>query len=55
MVQVHDERLEHGGGQDYFDELLARIHDIRSSEKVSWRRMLEIYSTSIDYDLGVEA
>ena len=33
----------------YFDELLARIRDIRSSEKVFWRKILEIYATSIDY------
>ena len=38
------------GGGNYFDELLSRIRDIRSSEKVFWRKVLEIYATSIDYD-----
>ena len=41
--------------QAYFEELLARIRDIRSSEKVFYRKVLEIYSTSIDYDPNVEA
>ena len=39
----------------YFEELLARIRDIRSSEKVFWRKVLEIYATSIDYDPAEEA
>jgi hypothetical protein len=39
----------------YFDELLARIWDIRSLEKVFWRKVLDIYATSIDRDPGVEA
>jgi len=39
----------------YFEELLARIRDIRSSEKVFWRKVLDIYSTSIDYDPNTEA
>lgn len=43
------------GVPDYFDELLARIRDIRSSEKVFWRKVLQIYATSIDYDRSVEA
>lgn len=43
------------GGGNYFDELLARIRDIRSSEKVFWRKVLEIYATSIDYDPHAEA
>ncbi|MBN8476705.1 virulence RhuM family protein [Sulfuritalea sp.] len=47
---MDDERLKVGGGGRYFDELLARIRDIRSSEKVFWRKVLEIYATSIDYD-----
>ena len=34
----------------YFDELLARIRDIRSSEKVFWRKILDIYATATDYD-----
>jgi len=47
---LDDERLKRGGGGNYFDELLARIRDIRSSEKVFWRKVLDIYATSIDYD-----
>ena len=47
---LDDERLKQAGGGNYFDELLARIRDIRSSEKVFWRKFLEIYATSIDYD-----
>ena len=43
------------GPGDYFDELLARIRDIRSSERVFWRKVLDIYSTSIDYDPRAEA
>jgi hypothetical protein len=35
--------------------LLARIRDVRSSEKVFWRKVLDIYATSIDYDPGIEA
>ncbi|HEY3351716.1 MAG TPA: virulence RhuM family protein [Polyangia bacterium] len=52
---LDDERLKLAGGGNYFDELLARIRDIRSSEKVFWRKVLDIYATSIDYDPGVEA
>lgn len=52
---MDDERLKRGGGGNYFEELLARLRDIRSSEKVFWRKVLEIYATSIDYDPGVEA
>jgi hypothetical protein len=51
---MDDERLKRAGGGNYFDELLARIRDIRSSEKIFWRKVLEIYATSIDYDPGVE-
>ena len=47
---LDDDRLKRLGGGNYFDELLARIRDIRSSEKVFWRKVLEIYATSIDYD-----
>lgn len=47
---LDDERLKQVGGGNYFDELLARIRDIRSSEKVFWRKVLDIYATSIDYD-----
>ncbi len=52
---LDDERLKRGGGGNYFDELLARIRDIRSSEKAFWRKVLDIYATSIDYDPSVEA
>jgi len=52
---LDDERLKRAGGGNYFEELLARIRDIRSSEKVFWRKVLEIYATSIDYDPGFEA
>jgi hypothetical protein len=47
---MDDERLKKAGGGNYFDELLARIRDIRSSEKVFWRKVLDIYATSIDYN-----
>jgi hypothetical protein len=47
---LDDERLKQAGGGNYFDELLSRIRDIRSSEKVFWRKVLDIYATSIDYD-----
>ncbi len=47
---MDDQRLKEVGGGNYFDELLARIRDIRSSEKVFWRKVLDIYATSIDYD-----
>lgn len=47
---MNDELLKEAGGGSYFDELLARIRDIRSSEKVFWRKVLDIYATSIDYD-----
>ncbi len=52
---LDDERLKRLGGGNYFDELLTRIRDIRSSEKVFWRKVLDIYATSIDYDPNVEA
>ena len=47
---LDDDRLKQAGGGNYFDELLARIRDIRSSEKIFWRKVLDIYATSIDYD-----
>jgi len=47
---MNDELLKNAGGGNYFEELLARIRDIRSSEKVFWRKILDIYATSIDYD-----
>ncbi len=46
---LDDYRLKELGGGNYFDELLSRIRDIRSSEKVFWRKVLDIYATSIDY------
>ena len=52
---LDDERLKRMGGGNYFEELLARIRDIRSSEKVFWRKVLDIYATSVDYDPSVEA
>jgi hypothetical protein len=51
---MNDELLKEAGGGNYFDELLARIRDIRSSEKVFWRKVLDIYATSIDYDPNTE-
>jgi hypothetical protein len=47
---MNDELLKNGGKSNYFEELLSRIRDIRSSEKVFWAKVLEIYATSIDYD-----
>lgn len=52
---MDDDRLKQRGGGNYFEELLARIRDIRSSEKEFWRKVLEIYATSIDYDPCIEA
>ena len=46
--------MKQADGGNYFDELLERIRDIRSSEKVFWRKVLDIYSTSIDYDPKLE-
>jgi len=51
---MNDQLLKEAGGGNYFDELLERIRDIRSSEKVFWRKILDIYATSIDYDPSVE-
>lgn len=51
---MNDDLLKQAGGGNYFDELLARIRDIRSSEKVFWRKVLDIYATSIDYDPKTE-
>lgn len=47
---MDDARLKAAGGGDHFDELLARIRDIRSSERVFWQKVLDIYATSEDYD-----
>ncbi len=51
---MNDDLLKEAGGGNYFDELLSRIRDIRSSEKVFWRKVLDIYATSIDYNPNVE-
>nr|VFJ92360.1 MAG: Uncharacterized conserved protein [Candidatus Kentron sp. H]VFJ93332.1 MAG: Uncharacterized conserved protein [Candidatus Kentron sp. H]VFK00123.1 MAG: Uncharacterized conserved protein [Candidatus Kentron sp. H] len=51
---MDDERLKEPDGGRYFEELLARIRDIRSSEKVFWRKVLDIYATSRDYDPRAE-
>ena len=51
---MNDDLLKKAGGGDYFDELLARIRDIRSSEKVFWRKVLDIYATSMDYSPKAE-
>ena len=47
---LDDQRLKNASGGNYFQELLARIRDIRTSEKMFWRQVLDIYATSIDYD-----
>lgn len=51
---LNDEQLKEADSGRYFEELLARIRDIRSSEKVFWRKVLDIYATSIDYDPKAE-
>lgn len=51
---MNDDLLKRAGEGNYFDELLARIRDIRSSEKLFYRKVLEIYALSIDYDPRVE-
>ena len=52
---LNDELLKNAGQGNYFDELLSRIRDIHSSEKVFYRKVLEIYALSIDYDPRTEA
>ena len=52
---MDDARLKKAGGGDHFEELLARIRDIRSSERVFWKKVLDIYATSEDYDAKAEA
>lgn len=52
---LDDDRLKNLGGGNYFEELISRIRDIRSSEKVFWRKVLEIYATSIDYNPKAES
>jgi hypothetical protein len=51
---MNDDLLKENGGGNYFDELLERIRDIRSSEKVFYRKILDIYATSIDYNPKAE-
>ena len=51
---LDDQRLKELGGGNYFRELLERIRDIRASEKVFYRQVLEIYATSVDYDPRAE-
>jgi len=51
---INDELLKDMGVGNYFEELLGRIRDIRSSEKVFWRKILDIYATSIDYDAATD-
>lgn len=52
---MDDRRLRSAEDGDYFEELLARVRDIRSSERVFWRKVLDIYATSSDYDPSAEA
>lgn len=51
---MNDDLLKQAGGGNYFEELLSRIRDIRTSEKVFWRKVLDIYATSIDYNPNTE-
>jgi len=51
---LNDELLKQAGGGAYFDELLARIRDIRSSERLFYQKITDIYATSIDYDGNAE-
>ena len=51
---MNDDLLKKSGGGNYFDELLERIRDIRSSEKVFWRKVLDIYATSVDYSTSAK-
>ena len=52
---LDEQRFKRGQDEGYFEDLLARIRDIRSSEKVFWRKVLDIFSTSIDYSANTEA
>lgn len=54
-IVLDDARLEEPGGWDYFDELLARIRDIRASEKRFYQKIRDIYATAVDYDSQSEA
>lgn len=51
---LDDDKLKNLGGGNYFEELLSRIRSIRASEKVFWRKVLDIYATSIDYEPTAE-
>lgn len=51
---LDDERLKSGNQMNYFDELLERIRDIRSSEKIFYQKVKDIYTTSIDYDSNAD-
>ena len=54
--RVRRQRLHHGRrAPGYFDELLARIRDIRWSERIFWQKVLDIYATNIDYDPSADA
>jgi hypothetical protein len=52
---MNDDRLKNLGGGNYWKELLTRIRDIRSSEKVMYRQVLDLYATAIDYDPKADA
>ena len=54
FYNLDSDRMKNNGGRVYFEELLEKIRDIRSSEKVFWRKILDIYATSIDYDANNE-
>ena len=51
---MNDELLKKAGGGNYWSELLTRIRDIRSSEKMMYRQVLDLYATSVDYDPGTQ-
>jgi len=51
---LNDEKLKSGSQSNYFDELLERVRDIRSSERLFYQKVKDIYSTSIDYDTKAE-
>lgn len=51
---INSDKFKNNGGGVYFEELLEKIRDIRSSEKVFWRKILDIYATSVDYDVNNE-
>lgn len=51
---IDDDKLKNLGGGNYFKELLDRIRDIRSNEKVFYRQVLDLFATSIDYNANTE-